>query len=423
MRLPNMPRATSLLVSLETLLKCRMTTQLFAVLRSLPLAAVCLFGTAATVDATILAVSSAGRVYSIDEFTGAATHLTSTGLNLNAMAKDASGTIYVAGTAVNELGTLNPATGAYTAGPIINLGGTTVAIRALAFSPSGMLYAINNPLSATTSQLYIVDTTTGVGTLVGTVPGAIQAMEFSPAGTLYGWEVLAISGSGIGLGLVVINPATAALTDVNPAVNGTLNEVQTIAFSPSGDAYGARSNLYTIDLATGALTFVAAIAIAPPHNDIRGMEFIAGLPPMGPGVSLSPTSLAFGSQLLGTTSATQTITLLNSGTAALTITSIAVTGDFTQNNSCPATLAPAASCAINITFTPAVVGARSGTLNVISNAPTSPDTAALSGNGVATPPPPSGPPAEIPTLSDWTLWVLTGVLLVTAIGSLRKRGR
>src|SRR5205807_2151107 len=90
-----------------------------------------------------------------------------------------------------------------------------------------------------------------------------------------------------------------------------------------------------------------------------------------PVVGLAPTSLGFGNQLLATTSAPMTVTLTNTGAAALTIISFAASGDFfpytTLFRSCPmnpATLAASGNCTINVTFTPAALGARTGTLSV-----------------------------------------------------------
>src|SRR5437588_2344749 len=76
-----------------------------------------------------------------------------------------------------------------------------------------------------------------------------------------------------------------------------------------------------------------------------------------PVVGLAPTSLGFGNQPLTTTSTPMTVTLTNTGTAALTIDSFAASGDFaatsTGASACPtspATLAAGANCTINVTF-------------------------------------------------------------------------
>src|SRR3989454_4452372 len=104
-----------------------------------------------------------------------------------------------------------------------------------------------------------------------------------------------------------------------------------------------------------------------------------------PLASFSPTSLAFPSQTVGTASGAQAVTLSNSGSAALSITSIAVTGtnsgDFGQTNNCGSSLAAGSSCAINVTFTPTATGTRSGTLTVTDNASNSPQTVSLTGTG------------------------------------------
>src|SRR5258706_33159 len=100
-----------------------------------------------------------------------------------------------------------------------------------------------------------------------------------------------------------------------------------------------------------------------------------------PTASLSPTSLTFASQNVGTTSAAQTITLSNGGTAALSITSIAASGDYAQTNNCGTSVAAGSSCSISVTFTPTAVGTRTGAITVTDNAPGSPHSASLTGTG------------------------------------------
>ena len=104
-----------------------------------------------------------------------------------------------------------------------------------------------------------------------------------------------------------------------------------------------------------------------------------------PLVSLSGTSINFGNEQAGITSNPQPVTLTNVGTAQLTINSIAVSGgnsgDFSQTNNCGTTLAVNASCTINVTFAPTDTGARGSSVLINDNAPTSPQTIALSGAG------------------------------------------
>src|SRR3989442_2118319 len=109
-----------------------------------------------------------------------------------------------------------------------------------------------------------------------------------------------------------------------------------------------------------------------------------------PAVTLAPTNLAFGTQRLSTTSPAQTVTLTNSGTATLSITSIALAGlnpgDFAiaAGTTCTngATVVAAASCLLNLTFTPTAASARAATVTITDDAPGSPQSVSLAGMGI-----------------------------------------
>ena len=80
-----------------------------------------------------------------------------------------------------------------------------------------------------------------------------------------------------------------------------------------------------------------------------------------------------GDQLLGTTSAPQTVTLTNSGTTPMTISSVVSSGPpFRMTaNTCGGSLAPSAQCSITADFTAQVKGTVSGgiTINVAPRQP------------------------------------------------------
>ena len=101
--------------------------------------------------------------------------------------------------------------------------------------------------------------------------------------------------------------------------------------------------------------------------------------------TLSPTSLTFSSQVVGSSSTTQAITLTNGGNAPLSVTSIAVTGansaDFTQTDTCGSSVAASGSCTISVTFKPSATGTRSASVTVTDNAANSPQTEPLTGSG------------------------------------------
>ena len=103
--------------------------------------------------------------------------------------------------------------------------------------------------------------------------------------------------------------------------------------------------------------------------------------------SMSPTSLAFGDQNVGTRSAPQADTLVNIGPSALSIEKIGITGanpkDFAQTNNCPSSLRAGQSCRFRVTFKPRQQGARSASLSVSYQGVGSPQTVPLSGTGVS----------------------------------------
>ncbi|MDO7854295.1 choice-of-anchor D domain-containing protein [Hymenobacter convexus] len=100
------------------------------------------------------------------------------------------------------------------------------------------------------------------------------------------------------------------------------------------------------------------------------------------------TAYSFGNQTLATTSAPVTFTLTNSGTGALTISSISTTGDFAVSGTAPTTVAAGGTATVSVTFTPTVLGARTGTLVINSDATTGATyTVNLTGSGQAVPAP------------------------------------
>ena len=113
-------------------------------------------------------------------------------------------------------------------------------------------------------------------------------------------------------------------------------------------------------------------------------------PPAAGKLSLS-SSLSFGAQSLGTTSAERRVTATNTGTASVTVSSVTSTSSEFRvvGNTC-GTVAVGGTCAIDVNFRPSDVGARGGTINVVSNGTGSPQGISVSGEGTSTAPPPAG---------------------------------
>jgi hypothetical protein len=86
-------------------------------------------------------------------------------------------------------------------------------------------------------------------------------------------------------------------------------------------------------------------------------------PPAAPYITFSPENPVFPLTPYMNSSA-GTITLRNVGTAAATIASITVNGDFTLTHNCGTSLAANATCAVIVTFKPTDLLVRTGTLTV-----------------------------------------------------------
>jgi len=102
-------------------------------------------------------------------------------------------------------------------------------------------------------------------------------------------------------------------------------------------------------------------------------------------VKLSPTTLSFGNQPVGTTSAAKKITVTNAGSTTLTINGISLTGanpgDYGETTTCGSSLAAGANCSISVTFTPTATGSRTANVSVSDDGGGSPQTVSLSGTG------------------------------------------
>jgi len=138
---------------------------------------------------------------------------------------------------------------------------------------------------------------------------------------------------------------------------------------------------------TGTLSFNDNAAGSPQTVSLSG----SGSTSSGPALSLNPSSVTFDNTPMGTTyNAYKAVQITNSGSSALTISSLTLaggnSGDFgiTEYRCQGATLAPNDYCTTYLSFHPGASGGRSATLNIFSNAnadPTTPTTVSLSGSG------------------------------------------
>ncbi|HEY2820929.1 MAG TPA: FG-GAP-like repeat-containing protein [Candidatus Acidoferrum sp.] len=223
--------------------------------------------------------------------------------------------------------------------------------------------------------------------------------------------------------LALASPVTG--TD-SPAQSVTLSNVGNASFTISsiqitgtGAASFSQTNTCGASLAAGAHCNISVIftpsasgasdatltitdtATASPHI----VNLTGSTTPLTQ-VTLTPSSLTFGSIQVGSTSPFQSVTITNTGTSTLTIAQISMSGDF-GNGGCPSpsspgifccgTVAPGRSCEVFVYFGPTSTGAKSGSLT-ISGSFTSPiQPVVLTGTGTPGPPPDSAVAKASPT--------------------------
>ena len=223
----------------------------------------------------------------------------------------------------------------------------------------------------------------------------MRPMVFNVRRALPAAPVLSATGVGpVNLAWTDGTPVAAPTTLGNPA-----NEIGFRIERAPGTAGGAfaavaqalaNSTAYT-DPVPGGVYRYRVFAFNAAGEAVSNIVTI--LPP--PIATVSPTSLAFASQVVNTTSAVRTVTLSNTGGQPLTVSGIGLTGanagDFVQTastcNPLPRSLAAGANCVISLAFRPTALGARAAALTINSNDPVTPVVnVPLSGTGTNTPP-------------------------------------
>jgi hypothetical protein len=242
-------------------------------------------------------------------------------------------------------------------------------------------------------------------TTSGALNGTLTITDNSN-GTAGSTQTVSLSGTGV----VPIASLLTATVAFGNQTEGTTSAVQPVALSNTGNATLTITNIATtanyaqtnncgtslgsgssctINLtfaptATGALN--GTLTVTDNNNGVAGSTQTASLSGTGtaPVAALSTPSLSFGNQSVGTTSASQAITLNNTGNALLTITSIATSANYGATNNCGGSVAAGGSCTVNVTFTPTASGALNGTLTVTDNSNEvagSTQTVSLTGTG------------------------------------------
>lgn len=135
---------------------------------------------------------------------------------------------------------------------------------------------------------------------------------------------------------------------------------------------------------TAAGSRVASLSVSDTASGSPQIVALTGTG-LGAAARFTPNTLAFLPQTVGTNSTAQAVLVTNTGNMPLSISSISISGDFAQTNSCNVTLSPGSNCQLSVVFTPTAVGNRAGIVTISDNALASPQLIAVSGTGAAAP--------------------------------------
>ncbi|HVI08017.1 MAG TPA: alkaline phosphatase family protein [Candidatus Binatia bacterium] len=290
--------------------------------------------------------------------------------------------------------------------PNVYVGAQTVSKK----SGATVLYLVNNSSKTLTiksiaasgdfSQTNNCKSTLGVGqkcTLnvsftpkaVGNRSGAVTVSDSDASSP----QVINLTGVGIASQFSAIPNFGAVYLGGTEAKNLTLNNTQSTPITISsitasgnfsqtntcgGVVSGNSSCTITVNFNPtisgtlfGGISVQSSDAVSPLTVDLVGS---------GQSIGYSPTSLTFPSTAVGKSSKPKNVTI-TAEQATLLIGTIATTGNFSQTNNCPASLAAGASCTVSVTFTPQTSGTLSGTMVMTTSDNGSPQSVKLSGTG------------------------------------------
>lgn len=252
----------------------------------------------------------------------------------------------------------------------------------------------------------------------GTIKGALTATD--SASVPYNPQIVSLSGTGtgpaapltfqptnLGFGNVIVGNTTALKTVT--VKNSTTSAITINLLAASGDftlATTGQNRCQTGTILNAGLTCVVGVTFTPSvqgamngsvtiTDNATGGPSIQVLDLVGAGVwpiALSPISLTFSAQTVGTTSAAKVVSVLNYSSSVVTLSSTSASGDYSivsgGSSPCGTTVAAAVgqtpgSCTFGVTFTPVTTGTIKGAATVVHNAAGnhSPQVVSLSGTG------------------------------------------
>ena len=197
-------------------------------------------------------------------------------------------------------------------------------------------------------------------TLTGVGVGSGPAVTLSPTSLVFATQLVGTTSPAQTVTLT--NTGTSALTITSIATTGDFAQTNTCGSSVTAGASCTISVTFTpttINARTGTVVVTDNAPASPQTVTLSGT---------GTYLSWTPTSLSFGNQTVGTSSAPQTITFTNHAMAALTIKTVTITGpnnsSYSQTNTCGTSLPRNSSCTITVTFTPLAKGVLNADVSI-----------------------------------------------------------
>jgi len=365
-----------------------------------------LFGGSGTDQATAIAADSAGNIYitgftqssnfpRLDSFqnvlgiAGAGTCTSSNLVNLpiNTLCADA----FVAKFAPTGI----PVYSSYLGGSGTDSGqGIAVDGTGAAYVAGGTTSA-NFPATAGAYQLLFEGSNTFSNAFLTKIgPQDAPSLALTPQQINFGNEPVGATSTPVTVTLA--NEGSAPLTITSITTGGDFRQTNTCGTSVAGGGGTCTIQMTFTPTSAGLQTDQLAItdnAEVSTNPNPQGNQVTQAITVTGNGILqggsllLSPTSLTFPAQTVGTTSSNQTALLINNGNQTVTITSIGATGSFGQSNNCganlptvPASLNVGQTCTISVSFAPTTTGSISGSVLISSNAVNTP-TLQLAGTG------------------------------------------
>jgi hypothetical protein len=225
---------------------------------------------------------------------------------------------------------------------------------------------------------------TGKPVVAGPTGAAAPEISVTPTSVSFGTVSVGTTASQ---SMVVANNGTADLTFSQVSTVGTafsLANLTNATIVPAGQSatFTASFKPAAAGNATGSISIVSNAAETPMTISLTG---VGETTTQGtPFISVSPSSANFGSVIVGNTDS-QVLTVSNTGTANLTVSSLTTSGSgFSASGlAIPFTLTPGQNASFTAAFGPVATGSQSGSISIASNAASSPLVVTLNGTGIA----------------------------------------